>query len=179
MDLLLDGTITREEHNSKRKRIKERQLEIGNQLRGCTVADDNFRQAVVDLLGLTRKAHELFVGSNNEGKRRLINFVFSNLTMRGVTIEYSLRKPFDQFITATDRIEWLGYQDSNLGCRYQKPVPYRLAIPQHIYMLALKQALILHKLKSESIFIAKFLQFRIVYFTVDPMSKSRMGGADR
>ena len=25
---------------------------------------------------------------------------------------------------------WLGYQDSNLGCRYQKPVPYRLAIPQ-------------------------------------------------
>jgi hypothetical protein len=27
--------------------------------------------------------------------------------------------------------KWLGRQDSNLGCRYQKPVPYRLATPHH------------------------------------------------
>ena len=26
---------------------------------------------------------------------------------------------------------WLGRQDSNLGCRYQKPEPYHLATPQH------------------------------------------------
>ena len=26
---------------------------------------------------------------------------------------------------------WLGRLDSNQGCRYQKPVPYRLATPQN------------------------------------------------
>lgn len=108
MDLLLDGTITREEHNAKRESIKKQQLELSNQLRSFTVADDGFRQAVTDLLGLTRQAHEMFIGSNNEGKRRLINFVFSNLSLNGATLEYTLRKPFDQFVKATDRQVWSG-----------------------------------------------------------------------
>ncbi len=32
---------------------------------------------------------------------------------------------------AFSRASWLGYLDSNQGCRDQNPVPYRLAIPQY------------------------------------------------
>lgn len=28
---------------------------------------------------------------------------------------------------------WLGYLDSNQGCRFQRPMPYRLAIPQRTW----------------------------------------------
>ncbi len=134
MDLLLDGTITREDHNAKRESLKNRQLELSNLLRSFTVADGDFRNAVADLLGLSRKAHETFIGSDNAGKRRLINFVFSNLRLNGVTIEYDLRKPFDQFINMTDLKKWSGREDSNL----RPPAPEAGALPgcatpRHVY----------------------------------------------
>lgn len=83
MDLLLDGAISKEEHDGKRQKLKERQIALTNQLHSYHMADDGFRDAVVDTLELGRKAHDLFVGSNNAGKCRLINFVFSNLSLKG------------------------------------------------------------------------------------------------
>ena len=113
MDLLLDNAISREEHDIKRNKLKQRQIELSGLINAFTAADDGFRDAVVDTLELGRKAHELFVGSNNEGKRRLINFVFSNLQLNGQKLQFSLRKPFDMFIKATDIGEWRTRSDSN------------------------------------------------------------------
>jgi hypothetical protein len=42
------------------------------------------------------------------------------------------RPPRRYSIVAHGRKRWLGYLDSNQGWRYQKPLPYRLAIPQHL-----------------------------------------------
>ena len=113
MDLLLDDAIGKEEHDQKRQKLKQRQIELTNQINSYNMADDGFRDAVVDTLELGRKAHELFVGSNNAGKRRLINFVFSNLRLNGGELQYTLRKPFDLFIKATDIGEWRTRSDSN------------------------------------------------------------------
>lgn len=111
---MLDDAISRTEHENKRLKLKSRQLEIAGQMDSFTVADDGFRDAVVDLLGLTAEAHQIFKGSSNEGKRRLINFVFSNLQLEGQKLRFSLRQPFDLFVGATNCQEWRAQQDSNL-----------------------------------------------------------------
>jgi site-specific DNA recombinase len=53
-------------------------------------------------------AYELFESSKIEQKRKLINYVFSNLELEGVTLRYSLRKPFDLMVDCSTRSEWLG-----------------------------------------------------------------------
>ena len=82
------------------------------------MADDGFRDAVADTLELGRKAHELFLRSNNAGKRRLLGFVFSNLCLKGGELQFSLRKPFDLYAKATDIGEWRTRDDSNV-----RPLP--------------------------------------------------------
>ena len=53
-------------------------------------------------------AYELFESSKIEQKRKLVNYVFSNLELEGVTLRYSLRKPFDLMVDCSTRSEWLG-----------------------------------------------------------------------
>ena len=113
MDLLLDGALSKEEHDQKRQKFKARQIELANQLNSYHMADDGFRDAVADTLELGRKAHDLFLRSNNAGKRRLINFVFSNLSLKGGEVQYSLRKPFDLYVKAGNIGEWRTQSDSN------------------------------------------------------------------
>ena len=57
-------------------------------------------------------AYELFESSKIEQKRKLINYVFSNLELNGVTLRYSLRKPFDLMVDCSTRSEWLGLLDT-------------------------------------------------------------------
>ena len=113
MDLLLDSAISREEHDTKRDKLKQRQIELNGQINAMTHADDGFRDAVVDTLELARNAPHLFAGSNNDGKRRLINFLFSNLQLNGQKLQYTLRKPFDLFVEAGKTGEWRTRSDSN------------------------------------------------------------------
>lgn len=113
MDLLLDGALSKEEHDQKRQKFKARQIELANQLNSYHMADDGFRDAVADTLELGRKAHDLFLRSNNAGKRRLLGFVFSNLQLNGQKVQYSLRKPFDLYVKAGNIGEWRTRADSN------------------------------------------------------------------
>jgi len=53
-------------------------------------------------------AYELFESSKIEQKRKIINYVFSNLELECVTLRYSLRKPFDLMVDCSTRSEWLG-----------------------------------------------------------------------
>jgi len=45
-------------------------------------------------LDICSRAYELFEISKVEQKRQLINFVLSNLQLRGKTLEFELKKPF-------------------------------------------------------------------------------------
>jgi len=47
-------------------------------------ADQNFKLTVNTVLSIASKAYELFKSSNIEQKRKLINYVFSNLELEGV-----------------------------------------------------------------------------------------------
>ena len=76
---------------------------------------------------LASRAYELFEFSKVEQKRKLINFVLSNLKLKGKTLEFELRKPFDVFISlknAKNCYVWLGREDSNLCLWIQSPPSY-------------------------------------------------------
>ena len=53
------------------------------------------------------RAAELFERSKTERKRDLLAFVFSNLRLRGKTLEFSLRSPFDLMVNRADHSSWL------------------------------------------------------------------------
>ena len=75
-------------------------------------ADQNFKITVNTVLSIASKAYELFESSNIEQKRKLINYVFSNLELEGVTLRYSLKKPFDLMVDCTTYNDWLGIVDT-------------------------------------------------------------------
>ncbi len=62
---------------------------------------------LISLLNICSKALELFESSKVEQKRQLINFLLSNLQLRGKKLEYTLKKPFDALIDLDYRSIWL------------------------------------------------------------------------
>jgi site-specific DNA recombinase len=112
MDLLLDGTIDQHDFEAKKTRLREQQLAIEAQIAANREGDDSLKNALLSLISLSSQAHDLFRVSTIEQKRKLLNFVFANLSLDGRTLCYSLRKPFDQFITCTNLQDWRHLVDS-------------------------------------------------------------------
>ena len=48
-----------------------------------------------------------------EEKRKLIDFVFQNLELKGQKLVYTLRPPFDQFVKTGKNEEWRTREESN------------------------------------------------------------------
>jgi hypothetical protein len=64
------------------------------------------------LITLASEAYETFKGSEMPQKRKMINFVFQNLKLRGKKLEPVLRFPFDIFKKKTTCTEWRGIVDN-------------------------------------------------------------------
>ena len=77
-------------------------------LKSLTEADENYSMTLISLLNICSKAPELFASSKVEQKRQLINFLLSNLQLRGKKLEYKLKKPFDVLVELDYRSNWLG-----------------------------------------------------------------------
>ena len=77
-------------------------------------ADKNFKNAVITAFQLASRLHDIFLVSKNCEKREIINFVFSKLELKGKTLGYSLRKPFDLIVDLSKCDTWLPGQGSNL-----------------------------------------------------------------
>ncbi len=83
---------------------------------------------LINLLNICSRAPELFESSKVEQKRQLINFLLSNLKLRGKTLEFELKKPFEVLINlqnCKNRSEWLGREDSNQCSMDPDRLPYR------------------------------------------------------
>jgi hypothetical protein len=112
MDLLLDGTIGKEDYEFKKQRLREQQRDIYRQMESQSNADENFNNTLISLLKLSAKAWEVFQGSTVVKKRELVNLVFANLQLNGASLCYSLRKPFDAFVNCHECQEWRAFVDS-------------------------------------------------------------------
>jgi len=80
---------------------------LTEKLKSLTEADENYSMTLISLLNICSKAPELFASSKVEQKRQLINFLLSNLQLRGKKLEYKLKKPFDVLVELDYRSNWL------------------------------------------------------------------------
>ena len=100
--------ITTDDYDKKCYQLKTRQYQISDLIKKHLKADETFKITVNTVFSIASMAYELFESSKIEQKRKLINYVFSNLELEGVTLRYSLRKPFDLMVVCSTRSEWLG-----------------------------------------------------------------------
>ena len=87
--------------------MKERQTEIGLRIGQHQNGEREFRTTLETLISVASRAAELFDRSKTEQKRELLAFVFSNLRLRGKTLDFSLRSPFDLMVNQADHASWL------------------------------------------------------------------------
>ena len=98
--------ISKEEFETKKRKLKDRQYEIDTLLKDYDEADDSFTNHMIKLINIANGALEGFRGSNNEQKRDLLNFIYQNLSLRGKKLEYSMRSPFSEFADCSNLQEW-------------------------------------------------------------------------
>lgn len=112
-DCLLDQSITKDIYTKKHQEILQRQHDIAARLKQHHSADGQFKIALTMLISLASHSAQLFDCSKNDEKRELIGFLFSNLSLKGTTLCYSLKKPFDMLAGLPTCKEWRAWRDSN------------------------------------------------------------------
>ena len=71
------------------------------------------KKAVIATFELISNTYKLFEISKLGQKRRLINFIFSNLKLNGEKLDYTLRKSFDLVVNLHNCARWRTERDSN------------------------------------------------------------------
>jgi hypothetical protein len=115
-----DRGITGDEYDRKARELKERQTEITLQIAQHQKGEDGYRITLETLISVASRAAELFERSKTEQKRELLAFVFSNLRLRGKTLEFSLRSPFDLMANRADHASWLAFLHTVRTERFQE-----------------------------------------------------------
>jgi site-specific DNA recombinase len=120
VDLLAEGVLPPEDYRTKREQLKKRQHDLVNLIHAYDDADNMFGSTMEKLMKVAMGAHKAFLSSSVEEKRELLNFVFSNLTLKGETLCYSYNFPFNNFENLDDCSKWRRRRDSNprYGCPY-------------------------------------------------------------
>lgn len=114
LDLMLDGSITKDVYDKKFKQLKEKQPDIELQLEDHTNADEDFSLSAAQLLSIAQRAAEIFESSEIEEKRQLLNFVFQNFKLKEKKLIFELKKPLDAVAEYKKHPALLRRQDSNL-----------------------------------------------------------------
>ena len=98
-----------------RKYYKMRQHDITDLIHAHDEADNRFGETMEKLVKVATGALKALKGSNIEEKRELLSFVFSNLQLKGSTLCYQYKFPFDKFENMGNCTEWRRDGDSNPG----------------------------------------------------------------
>lgn len=114
LDLYLEKGIKEDVYLKKNKGLEQELIKNRVEREMHEGADEDFKNTLITAFNLANRASELFESSKILEKRELINFVFSNLSLRGRKLEYTLRKPFDMIVEMSCSEEWLPRKDSNL-----------------------------------------------------------------
>ena len=113
LDLYLEKGITEALYTGNQQAL-ERQLKALRVERALHEdADEQFKNALITAFRLANRASALFESSKISEKRQLIQYVFSNLRLRGPKLDYTLRKPFDGMLDLAGCAEWLPRTGSN------------------------------------------------------------------
>jgi len=104
----LDGSITQEEYDNYRKKFRTKQQEYKDKLARINKADEEYYINSSLLLDLASRSYKLFLGSEPEEKREIIQLVFQNLSMNQGKLKYTMNKPFDIIFKSAKGLTWGG-----------------------------------------------------------------------
>jgi site-specific DNA recombinase len=105
----LKGSITETAYTKFYHSFRTQLDDITVKLDRLQEAEDNYYITSKYVLDLINRAHDLFISSEVDEKRQLINLVLSNLMVDGKNIVYEAHKPFDVFINCSERQTWCAW----------------------------------------------------------------------
>lgn len=114
IDEHLDGNIDVGIYQQKLQEYKNRQREITKEMEAHVDADETCLLTIKTVIDLARRAKEIYLSSNLDEKRELLNLVFSNLKLREKRLLVTLREPFSILMQAAQHPMCLRKKDSNL-----------------------------------------------------------------
>jgi len=113
----LDGTIDNDFYMRKVAEYKSARDSAKARLDAIDMADDSFYAAIDSLINVAQRAPELLESSEMEYRRRLINLVLQNLTIKDKQLRWEYRKPFDILYRTAKTSNWLGLVDDSRTLR--------------------------------------------------------------
>ncbi len=113
------GSITQDEYDNFRRKFRNEQQDYKDKLTRLEQADESYYITASLLLELASRSYELFIGSETDDKREIIQLTLQNLSLNHGKLQYTLQKPFDSIFSSSNSLKWGGRQDLNP----QPPVP--------------------------------------------------------
>lgn len=110
----LVGRITPDNYDKFVIKEKEKQDDLTAQLKDHLKADKDFLISVSRIMELANRAPELYQSSEVEEKRQLVNFLLSNLRLKGKKLLYDYKKPFNAMAFCSKAHLWQGLEESDL-----------------------------------------------------------------
>ena len=120
LDCLLDGTISSGIWTSKNTELEDQAKELSNTISMFKDSPESFMECGVRIFELSQNAHQLFLNGTDDEKRRILNLVFSNITLKDGKLHYTYKKPFDMIAKGVVNQKWWAMSDLNT-----RPHPYQ------------------------------------------------------
>ncbi len=100
-------SITQNQYNEMNGLLKQEMVQIKNTLFTYNNYKETFKDTAMAIFELAHDAMNLFLNADNNQKRELINILYSNLTLDGKKLGYTLKKPFNLLLESTSNCDWL------------------------------------------------------------------------
>lgn len=94
----LDGRISEAFWQAHTNRWQDELATLECELAAHSKADVSYYEQGRGILELGKQAHKRYLRGDGQYKRRLLEMIKSNFQLRGETIEYQMRSPFDQMV---------------------------------------------------------------------------------
>ena len=110
-DLLLNDHITQEAHDRKHSHLQLQHHEITTRLNEQYDNSDNLENALYTFITLLNKAQLVIKSSKTTEIRSLLKTLFSNFSLHGRNLCYTLVSPLSECCNVVDYKEWLSIID--------------------------------------------------------------------
>ncbi len=100
------GLMSSETVNAKLQALADEERTLQERLTVKKAASSHTAWTLARAINLLSRLPELFAGSQNEQKRKILNLIFANLLMKGKSIEIIMKKPFSLVAEGCSSINW-------------------------------------------------------------------------
>ena len=105
-------SITKDEYDKKLQNISDLQQTKSIELEEHLRADTDYKTAIATVFSVAKRAEEIFLSSEVEEKRQLLNFLLQNPVVNGKNLYYTMKSPFNVLLNIDTVTDWGDYRVS-------------------------------------------------------------------